>query len=385
MKPFNAHRIRMFVRLVAGALWGRRERTATAWLALTIGSATVFALGSLFSEMTTRLRDELRPLGPNMLVTPGQPEAQALLQPEEIAETCSLVAAQPGAIAVPFRHTVARLDRGEAVVTGVDLPALSRLYPYWQIVGDWVTVSFDERHGLVGRALADDLGIVLGEAVTVRFSPGQPEVRCTVAGVFESGTAYDQQLLLPAAVVDRALSDAGTAHGVEVRWPGDRAAVDAFAATLAQAEPSLVARPITNLSPGETVVFTRTRSLMALVVVVILLLTTLDVAVTLLAAIRERQAEFALYAALGAARRRVVTLLTAEATVLGLGGGATGIFLGAGLAQLLSYSLFGLGLTLSPAMSGFTLGLALASAVLGSLLPLRQATSTETAATLRGL
>jgi len=378
MKPSK----QMFLRLVLRALWGRRHRVAAALTALSVGSAMIFALGNIFVELSTRLQDELRPLGPNLLVTPENPETAPLIQAQEVRAVQQKLGGGLNVV-VPFRHSVARLDRGEAVIAGVDLPALAQLYGYWPLEGDWVTVAFDERHVLVGRELALEMDLSVGERVSVRFPEASEEYHGVIAGVYESGTAHDQQLILAEAVMGKALGDPGTAHYLAARLPADRADVEQQAQELEALAPAINTQPLTNLSEGEKTVFTKTRGLMLLVVIAIFVLSALGVTVTLLVTFRERQGEFALYAALGGARASVLHLMLAEAFVLGLGGGLLGLVLGLGLSHLLMLSLFGVGSFGSPLVWALALGAALAIALVGTFLPWREVASTDPAPLLR--
>jgi putative ABC transport system permease protein len=94
--------------------------------------------------------------------------------------------------------------------------------------------------------------------------------------------------------------------------------------------------------------------------------------------------EVALLKALGAAREDVLALFVAEATLLGLAGGATGFALGAVMAQIVGWSVFHTAIRIDWTPLPILLFLGLAITYVSSLAPLRVATSVAPAAALRG-
>ena len=338
----------------------------------------IFALGSLFLEMQTRLQQELRALGPDLRVTPTADAPLTAATWQAVQKDL----AHAGAEAVlPSLHGLARLDRGDAVITGTDLPALARLFPYWQLQGHWITVAFDDQHCLMGLRLAEQMELGLGDDVLVRV--GSQSARLTIEGIFEAGTAADNQLFIALPLAQQLLHAPGEVHYLEARLGQGREISEQVMSDLQAAYPNAEVTLLTNLSRHEARIFAQTRGLMGIVIAMILLLTVLGVTITRLATMAERQKEMALMQALGAPFPRLNRLLTAEALLLGALSALAGSLLGLALAQVLGQTLFATAVRFSPSVFLGTLVLSCASAYVGSLWPLRLVHTLPTADLLR--
>ncbi len=119
------------------------------------------------------------------------------------------------------------------------------------------------------------------------------------------------------------------------------------------------------------------------IVCLVLLVACANVAGLLLARGAAREHEFALRAALGAARWRVIRQSVTESTVLAFAGGGLGILIAlwgkAGISRLLTGSLNGMhyDISLDFRVLGFTVAVSFVAALLSGLLPALRAASVD--------
>ncbi len=50
---------------------------------------------------------------------------------------------------------------------GVWFESLQQLVPYWQVTGNWIGVSFDDRNAMIGAKLAERLHVNVGDTLTL--------------------------------------------------------------------------------------------------------------------------------------------------------------------------------------------------------------------------
>jgi putative ABC transport system permease protein len=110
----------------------------------------------------------------------------------------------------------------------------------------------------------------------------------------------------------------------------------------------------------------------------------LTVTSALTTGVLERRTEIGLFKAMGASGAMVTGLFLAEATILGLIGGAAGALGGAALARFISTSVFGVPVAIRPMAIPLAIGMALGITLLGSLLPARRIAAVLPAEVLRG-
>lgn len=373
----------MLIRIVTRAYWHRKPRAALAILSIMIGSAMVAAFTSLAFDLSDKLRRDLRTEGPNVFIGPS---ASAANQTFAIDELPSILAPVPQDRIEALNPTIlglVRLDKGNAILAGVEFPALQRMADYWQIRGSWISVSFDDRHCMVGRQLAEDHQIEPGDTVTVQNREAQFHQHYTVKAVFESGSSYDGQILLNLGEAQRALGNPGQFHHLALKINGRPEEIDHWAQTISLAHPQFDVQPMRKLSHGEGQIFLKIRALILLVTILMVLAATLAATTTLMALITDRLDEIGLMKSLGAETSAIRRMFALESLLLTALGGPLGLLGGYALAQFLGWQIFGVAVQLHFWIVPVTLCAALLSAIASIALPMRTALRVDPIEVLR--
>ena len=234
----------------------------------------------------------------------------------------------------------------------------------------------DESAVIVGRGLAENLGVREGQNVvllTTTGSGGINAVEVRVKGIFETATkAYDDYAIRIPLKVAKTLLRVSGAHVWLVLLHRTRD-TDAVAEAL-QRNPKLAKLDVTPWH--ETAVadfYNKTVSLFSkqvtVVKIMIAVIIVLSIANTMMTNVRERIGEIGTCMALGDRRVTVLRRFLAEGAVLGLIGGTAGIVLGIGLAHLISW--VGIPMPPPPGMaSGFDSGILVTPHLVGEALAL---------------
>lgn len=379
-----AERLSMSARLVWKALTVRRARVAVAVAAIMVGAAMVSALANLYFDISVKMSEELRTFGANFFVGPAADRAERGLDAATLAAVRAAVPADRLAGASPFLYGVVRLDRGNAVLAGVDFDGLRRISPYWQVEGHWIGVDFDERHAMVGRRLARSMELKVGDAVTIVNRERGFSAGVRIKGIMETGEAEDEQIFVTWPLAQKALGTPDRADFALLSIKAEGAGADALAERITAAAPGIEARPIRKIAQSDGRILDRIDGLMALVAATIVVITTLCVNTTLTAMVVERTREIGLKMALGAAPATIIGQFLAETAVIGLVGVALGLGLGFAVAQVLGQAVFHAWVSFRPAVVPVTLCISLAAALAAAVIPIRAAVRVVPAQVLRG-
>ncbi|KAA9000747.1 ABC transporter permease [Affinibrenneria salicis] len=369
----------MFWRLVLRALRLRLQRVGVVFAALTVGAAIVTAMSAVYFDINAKMSQELRTFGANFYIGPqhGNVLEQTTFQP-------IIDSAPPGLInaASPYLYGMVRTELEKVVLMGVWFESLRQLAPYWQVTGNWIGVSFDDRNAMIGVRLAERLNVRVGDSVTLTDDGARQ--RLQIKGIVEAGDATDNMLIVNLELAQRWLHQPGRMSNALLSVSNDVGQVDRFAARLQSQYPQLEIRPIRKVSASEGQVLDKIKGLMGLVSVVILVLSSLCVNTTLMAIVGERSREFALQKALGASGRDIIRQMLAETAIIALAAVACGALLGYLLAQVLGMAVFNASITLRAPVFPLTLVSSLLVAALAAIVPTRRAISVEPAKVLKG-
>jgi putative ABC transport system permease protein len=219
---------------------------------------------------------------------------------------------------------------------------------------------------LVGDAAARELGVGVGDRLTLAGGGFR------VVGVYHTGVPFeDQGAALPLAAVERMRGREGdattiavkVARGVRASELGDRLG-RVFPGTVAISQPGQVSRVDTNSL--------LVRQAAGVFVALALLIGGIAVMNTMLMAVFERRAEFALLLAVGWPRRLVARLVVGEGVLLCLAGAIAGAALGVAAGEAIVRA-FGASSLVAPQFTAWALGRAVLVAAgmgaLGSLYP----------------
>lgn len=270
----------------------------------------------------------------DLLQNAGETAASAAALPE-------VQAAAPVLWATAILNTVE--DSAGLRLYGID-PASALYDPIRASITAGEFLSADDRSGiLLGKRLADDLGIGVGQNVslTVIDADGQAsEATFVVTGLFASGVpGYDQNSAFMPLDKAQAFTRVGDRASAVVVLLHRQEDAERVAATLAGPDVAIKTWQEMHQLLLDTV---ETTALMySLLDLIVMLVVAVIIANTLLMAVFERIREMGILAALGMKGRQIMLMYLLEATILGLIGIAIGVALGsAGVAYLATKGIY---------------------------------------------
>lgn len=414
----------MIARLLKASLWHDRRRKLYAVLNISLGTTLATALLNLTLDVGDKMNQELRGFGANLVLVPRSDSlplemggvdynplahrdgiaVDSLRQIKEIFWRHNIVSF------VPFLDARATVRGSEVAVVGTWFDrtypvmdddqfraGLARVHPWWPVSGSWPNDASDPRGALVGAEVARRLSVEPGDVLPVTPRGGGEAVELTVRGVVHTGAEEDQRVFVPLEVAHLLEGRMGQADRVQVsaltmpdnelarQARHDREAlsardldvwycspfVDSVAYQIEEVLPSVLAKPIRQITESEGVVIRKIQFLMAIVTVVALLCSGLGVFSLTSTMIVNRKKEIGLAKALGASNRLVMLLFLGEITLAGLAGSALGLGLGMGVCEAISQQLFGTWASVKLAVIPVVALLAVLVSLAGSLLPAR--------------
>lgn len=280
--------------------------------------------------------------------------------------------------------------------------------PWWKVKGKWVSDD-DLDSAIVGSSIADKMNLAIGDTFVVKYREQSKTLR--VSGIVSTGGYEDSQVFvtLPTAQgltgidkgASRVLVSALTmpkeklAPDIRDKRPEEMTpaeyekwycspVIEAVITQIKEVIPGIEAKPIRQISDAEGAFATKIQLLLFIVTAVALLTSALGVMTTMTAAVLERQTEIGLMKAIGAENTQVAMIFLAEATVIGIVGGALGFLGGYALAGYIGVQVFNVAIVPSPFVLPVSLLLAIGVALLGSAIPVRRAIQIEPIHLLRG-
>ncbi|HWZ53475.1 MAG TPA: FtsX-like permease family protein [Candidatus Acidoferrales bacterium] len=387
----------MFWRLLFQLLRGSRGRLAVALVALVSGAAVISALMNLDLDIGSKLTEEFRTLGANVVIAPlapqgnaraaansgsgGSAEVPALMDQSTVLGKIKAIENQDIVAAAPYLYIIARAGKTQVVVAGTWLDAASKLAPTWKVDGNLVASRDDQTRALVGRSVARELHLARGSEIALNYL-GRI-ARLTVAGVVDAGGPEDNQVFVNLAVAQQLANLDGQIGLVQLNIRGNAKKVADVAAILAGALPGYDVRPIREVAEAEGALLGRVRLLIFSMVALILVLTALCVLATMAALAIERREDVGLMKALGGSISRVVGLFLAEVGVLGAVGGLIGCIVGLALSRWMGQRVFGATISVRWEIFPLTIGLMIVVALAGAS-PLRMLGKVKPAVIFRG-
>ena len=384
----------MFGRLLLQLLRGSRGRLAVALVAIVSGAAVISALLNLDLDVGSKLSQEFRTLGANVVIAPrqpqrstpgktnvaGSPSAPGLMDENAVVEQLKSVKTAQ-IVAAPYLYVISRADKTPVVVAGTWVDEAQRLSPTWKIEGNRVESRDDQVHALVGRNVARELHLAPSSEFALDYLGRTAKL--TVAGIVDSGDAEDNQVFVNLVVAQQLSNLDGQIRVVQLNVGGGSKNVADVAAKLAAALPDYDVHPIRQVAAAEGALLGRLRLLIFSMVALILVLTSLCVLATMAALAIERREDVGLMKALGGSISRVVGLFLAEVGVLGAVGGTIGSIVGMILTRWMGHRVFEATISMRWEIIPLTIALMIAVALAGAS-PLRMLGNVKPAVIFRG-
>ncbi len=372
-KRVNMPNAGMFLRILFKSLKVRKSRVSITFFSIMIGAAIITALSSVYFDISTKMSRELRAYGANFFVGPKESADGRIADAHEIEEAIKMFPSDKLIGASPYLYGVVRLDLGYAVLAGVDFSGLRRLSPYWQVEGKWIVVDFDEDSCMVGKTLAKNMELKVGDSVSVIKNETGFQKKLVIKGIAETGQAEDEQIFVNLSLAGKVLGLEGKVNHAMASIMTEGTDIDGLAARMEGRFPGLDAKPIRKISYSEGRILEKIKGLMAIVAFIVLIVTTLCVMTTLIAIVSERTREIGLMKAIGADDKGIVAQFLSETLLIGLAGIAAGMAFGFLLAQVLGRAVFGSSISFRMAVLPVTLLPSLFAALLAAAIPVRMA------------
>ena len=346
-----------------------RRRSLLTLLAVALGLALLIVLNGLIAGVfADSLQNSIRlRTGHVQLRAEGYLDDQLSLQAKDLLANPAELAGRAAALgqvkaAAPVIWASAMLgtldDSSGVQLYGVD-PASPIYAPIREAVVAGEFLTADDRSGvLIGKTLADSLGIAVGQKVGLALvnADGSPdEGAFTVRGLFATGIpTYDQSAALMPLSKAQAFTGVGDRASAIVILLNRQEDTDAVAAALRA--PGMAVLTWSDLNQ----LFVQAIQTSMGFYIILDLIVMLIIANTLLMSVFERIREIGILSALGMKRREIRRMFLLEASTLGLAGCLLGLAIGlAGVAYL---SVNGIALTdkqASVAGNSFALGTAM--------------------------
>lgn len=329
-----------------------RAQTALIFAGVSVGVAVIIFLSALIDglqvslvartlgsqpHIVVRMPDErARPLtdSPASLVQVVRP-AQRLRAVEQWQQTQALLERTPGVVAVsPVVSGAGFAARGNAsrsvAVRGVVPERFERIIdvPSKLVAGRW---RLQGAEAVIGQALADDLGVEVGDKVRLSTAEGRADT-FLVTGIFDLGNqdVNERWVLVPLRSGQTLLDLVGGVTSLEVTVE-ELFAADTLAREV-QARTGLVAESWMALNAQLLVALRSQSSSRSMIQFFVVVAVALGVASVLVVSVVQKSREIGILKAMGTRTGRIMRVFLLQGAVVGGVGSVVGGLMGAGLA-----------------------------------------------------
>ncbi|HEY6839492.1 MAG TPA: ABC transporter permease [Geobacteraceae bacterium] len=376
---------------MARSLFWRRGRSLLLVLMLAMASSLVTALGVISASIGTRVTQELQRYGANVVIVPaaarmdvgsGGMNFGVVSEPaylDEGAVEQALASAGLGQAAHSL-HLRSALHYGNAdvPVEGVHFDQIRKLFPWWQVQGEWPTAG----GAVVGRDLAARLRLKTGDIL--RLKGVATEISVRIDGIVATGGEEDRSLYLDLPALQEAAHLSGRVTQVRLLTDAGREKPAATAARIQTLLPGASVREVRQVASTSEGLLRKVQLLLLIVTLVVVVACGASVAGTMGSTVLERSREIGLLKALGGTRGHVLLLFVIEAVVLGVLGGVAGFLAGSGIAFLAAWSVFATAGEFLPRFIPAALGVSLLLAFVSSAGSFMAVFRLDPVASLRG-
>ncbi len=329
-----------YFKLAYRNLGRHRRRSILSGLALAMGTALLMFIAAFFQgEMRSAMESTLRLSSGHLQVRDADYDPDKLsVAWEYLIENPGQVSAQIEAldqvdVATPrlFASGIitSQNDSVGVQIMGID-PASRANDPYRHLVSGEFLAADDREGILIGRPLAQNLGLNVGSQISllVNTSDGTVDEQVfTVRGIYTTGTtAYDKGIVFLPLAKAQAFSGAGNRASMIFVLLKDREQAE----FVAKAIPSQNFQVETWRELNSLLVLVNDFSNAYLTVInlIILGVTVTVIVNTLLMSVFERTREIGILSAIGMKGRQIIAMFLAEASLLALGGVTVGALAG---------------------------------------------------------
>ncbi len=318
--------------LAARYLWGRKLRSFLTTLAIVIGVAVIFGMGSVLPTFAQTFQRGLLALSGQVDVTITHKTGEAFSESalDKIKDVAG-VRVLAGSISRPMNLPANFYGRGSNVTSltlvGVDPVAGPLLHDYTTSEGRFLKQG-DGNVAVIRQSLADQLGLKLGDSFRVPTTEGV--VRLEIVGL-RSGVALagGEEVLIPLAQAQKLLAMQGQLNVIEANLDTTdeaqrQAIIDQIQALLGKSY------SLNALTTGSEVFASLGMAQTAFNILgfLTLFMGAFIIFNTFRTIVAERRHDIGMLRAIGASRGMIIGLIMSEGLVQGLVGTALGLMLG---------------------------------------------------------
>ena len=183
-------RRRMFLRMITASLLRRRSRMLIALLSIGIGATILAGLVTIYYDVPRQMGAQFRSYGANMILLP---QDEGKLDSKKLDAALSLLPEEEIVGATPYRYVRLDMTSRQQSFTGAgtDFEQVRKTSPYFSVEGDYPSGT---RQVLVGKEIADTIGVRVGSTMELTYQPSTLESADTpeqsrVPGAILSGSA----------------------------------------------------------------------------------------------------------------------------------------------------------------------------------------------------
>jgi putative ABC transport system permease protein len=406
----------MLLNIIKQSFLNQKKAMILIVASVAIGTAIAASLLSLSMDISNKVARELRSFGANILVKPrvsglaGIAGQERYLDEADIIKIKTIFWRHNILGIVPFLY-VKDLEKDIAIagtwyekalkIPGEDEPFLTgvrRVMPWWQIKGRWPEKGNEI---LIGISYAQMHGLTQGDRIRLLNRD------FTITGLLNTGSSEDEMVVgelstiqalsgldgrisrvlvsaLTTPMDDFAYKDPKKMTKTEYEKWYCTGYVTSIARQIEEVMKGSLATPIWSVAETEGKVLRRLRVLIYMLTILALAGSALGVSSTMIMSLLRRTHEVALMKAIGADRRKTITIFFSEAFILGITGGAVGYIISLLLAGYIGHRVFGTGLEQRMMLLPISMVSSVLIAVFGSYLPIRKALRIRPAIVLKG-
>lgn len=163
-------RRKMFLRMITASLLRRRSRMLVALLSIAIGAAILSGMVTIYYDVPRQMQTQFRSYGANMLIMPSE----GALTLEKAQQALKVIPEDQLMGRTPYRYVNIQmtLNQQTFVAAGTDFEQVRTTSPYFTVEGEYPS---GVREILVGKSVADTLGLKVNSVVELSYRPRETE------------------------------------------------------------------------------------------------------------------------------------------------------------------------------------------------------------------